>query len=143
MMRNFILSAATCLLFMGTGIAQEKDELPQSARDFIAQNFSGTTITEIDKNDAWYNLDKSEMYEVELADGTELDFDRDGKLTEIESENKIPDEALPRGIVSYVTSNYPDAHITGWEMDDNEQEVQLSGGVELEFTREGEFIKED
>ena len=43
-------------------------------------------------------------------------------------------------IRNYVTENYPTVSIIEWELDDDEQEVELSNEVELVFDLEGEFL---
>ncbi len=142
-MKKIVMTGVIATFFMGAGFAQEMNELPRNASDFIKQHFSTAQVEEVESNDKWYNINKKEMYEVELSDGTEIDFDRDGNVTEIESETMIPEAALPQSIVSYVKANYSNANITEWEVSDNEHEIMLSDGTELEFDGNGEFMKED
>ena len=40
-------------------------------------------------------------------------------------------------------ANYPDNFITDWELDDKKQKVKLDNGLELEFNKEGNFLKLD
>ena len=143
-MKKIILTAAVGLFSTGMGFAQENaNDLPKVASDLIAQHFADATIEKAEKNDSWYNFDKNEMYEVHLSNGTKLDFNKEGEITEIDGTEAIPENVLPENIFSYVGENYSGAEIVSWEMDDDEQEVKLSDGTEIEFDAEGNFIKED
>lgn len=145
-MKKTVLSAIFFAAFTGLSFGQvNTDELPQNARDFINENFSSETIDDVEKNDGIKKYFHSEMYEVEFINGIKIDFDKQGEVTEIESEdgNAIPHNVLPGKIGSYIQTNYRDAQIVGWEKEDKEQEVKLADGTELEFDDSGEFLQED
>ena len=145
-MKKTVLTAIFFAAFTGLSFGQvNTDELPQNARDFINQNFSSETIDDVEKKDGIKKYFNSEMYEVEFINGIKIDFDKEGEVTEIESEdgNAIPHNVLPREIGSYIQSNYRDAQIVGWEKEEKEQEVKLADGTELEFDDSGEFLQED
>lgn len=142
-MKTIVLTALMGVMFSGVSYAQVKDELPQTASDFIGEHFADAPITKAEKNNSWYNFDKNEMYEVELSNGTKLDFNKDGEITEVDGTEAVPQGIIPENIFNYVEENYQDANILSWEMNDDEQEVKLSDGTELEFDAEGNFIKED
>lgn len=131
----------SALLFAQT----DTSVLPQPSQNFITQNFASEQVTKVEKNDSWYNWDKDEMYEVRLGNGIKLDFNKEGEVTEIDSKEgtTIPPEALPEAIRTYLSSNESNAAIVSWEKDDDEQEVQLADGRELEFDANGKFLKED
>ena len=105
--------------------------------------FSSEEISKIEEESGWFEWDKNEMYEVHLSNCTKLDFNKEGEITEIDGTEAIPENVLPENIFSYVGENYSGAEIVSWEMDDDEQEVKLSDGTEIEFDAEGNFIKED
>lgn len=143
-MKRIFLTGIIFVFSLSLSFGQNnQNELPEEAKNFINTHFSNATIEETEKNDSWYNLDKNEMYEVKLSNGTKLDFNREGEVTEIDGDERIPDAALPSPIVAYIEANFSGAHITGWELDNDEQEVELSDGTELEFSLEGQFLKED
>lgn len=135
------------ILFSTTLMLAQTDTsvLPQNSQDLITQNFSGEQIAKVEKNDSWYNWDKDEMYEVRFQNGIKLDFNKEGQLTEVDSKEgtSIPVEILPQAIRTYLESNEGSAEIVSWEKDDDEQEVKLADGRELEFDAEGKFLKED
>lgn len=62
----------------------EGSDLPVEAKSFIKKHFDGKTIVKYEKK-FWSN-----SYELELSDGTDLDFDSKGKCTEVSA----PDHAV-------------------------------------------------
>ena len=46
-------------------------------------------------------------------------------------------------IFEYVKVNYPNNFITGWEMDEGKQEVELNNSVDLEFDMNNVFLQND
>lgn len=62
----------------------ESSGLPVAAKSFIKKHFEGKTIVKYEKK-FWSN-----SYELELSDGTDLDFDSQGKCTEV----SVPDRGV-------------------------------------------------
>lgn len=109
------------------------NSLPQSIIDHIATNFSGRTIV-------WAEIDDDE-YEVYLSDGTEVYFDRRGRFLEVDRDRDAINPAnLPQNILSYISTNFPNATIIKAELDDNFYEVELNNGMELYFDAQGNFL---
>lgn len=46
-------------------------------------------------------------------------------------------------IRDYVSTNYPSQVITGWDLQGNEQDIELSNDVELVFDLDGNFVRVD
>lgn len=143
-MKKVIVSAVFSLSSIGIFAQADSNTLPSTAQDFILQYFASVSIDEVKETSKW-KIWEDDKYEVKLSNGIELDFDENGNIKEIESENNevIPLEALPSNIVSYLESNYPYATVIGWERQKNEQEVELADGTDLEFDGEGNFRKND
>jgi hypothetical protein len=157
-MKKLILSSMALLFSVSVAFAQDNgkkaekhkkakmdlQELPQEVQDFVSQHFEGVKIRSAEREKDMLNFGNGELYEVVLANGVKLDFNKAGAVTEIESKDnaKIPEGALPSNIYSYVEENY-DAHIVNWEVDSDDQEVELSDGTDLEFDPNGEFMRED
>lgn len=75
--------------------SQNYSSLPKSARSFIEKHFKGITVT---KCEQYFAKNK---YEVELANGVDIDFDNAGKVIEIDA----PDNnVLPKTVVKDVLS---------------------------------------
>lgn len=144
-MKKLILSLGF-LAFAGFSYGQASiKELPQTAQDFINENYSSETVEEVDKKGRIERIYSDEMYEVEFTNGTTIDFDKNGEVTEIESDNgqEIPQSALPSAIANYIKSNYGNTTVTNWEKEKDKQEVELADGTELEFDASGKFIRID
>ncbi|MBI6116254.1 PepSY-like domain-containing protein [Salegentibacter maritimus] len=117
--------------------------LPQNILDFISDNFPGLGIDEAE-------LENNGNYEIELDNDIELIFDGEGNFLgqakdenedeEGEDEEDINPGELPQIIQDYITENYPDNIIIEAEVDEDEYEVTLNNGVELEFDLEGNLL---
>ncbi len=145
-MKKVNVMATGILMFLSVGMFAQNgtDQLPATAQNFISQHFSSISIAEVKENSSreiWEN----EKYDVKLANGVELDFDKNGNILEIDAHNNefIPHAALPSEVVSYLKSNYPDAKVVSWDNQDNGQELELKDGTELEFDKNGKFLKID
>lgn len=157
-MKKLIVSIFVLLFTANLAFAQDKTraekrqaaakmdlkELPQEIQDFVSEHFGDVAVNSAEREVDMLNFGNGEMYEVTLANGIKLDFNEAGAVTEIESKRnaKIPEAALPQEIVSYVKENYQ-ASIVSWESDKNDQEVELSDGMDLDFDPDGKFLKED
>lgn len=115
------------------------DDLPAKASGFITTHYSANAIRQVVKE----RDDLKTEYHVYLDNNTKLDFNREGEIKEIEGTEKIPDSVLPPLVLTYVKTNYPASFIRAWNPDDTNQEVKLSGGVELLFDSNGNFLRVD
>ena len=113
------------------------DDLPANASGFITTHYSGKEILQVVKE-----LDNLKTYyHVYLNNGTKLDFSRQGNIKKVEGTEEIPDTVIPLLVLNYVDTNYPAAFIRGWDLDDTNQEIKLSTDVELEFDKNGNFLR--
>lgn len=118
----------------------ESSELPKAAQDFLQKHFSHTSI-ERAKKDAEHG---EKGYEVKLKDGTEVEFWKDGSYREVDGgKNPIPTAFIPESIKEYVAKNYPNEKITHIDYGHKDLDVDLTNGIDLEFTKEGKFLKAD
>lgn len=143
-MKKVIVSAFLGMFSFGLFAQASTGTLPGTARDFIKQHFSSVNVAGVEENSNW-KIWEDEKYEVKLSNGIELDFDENGNILEIDTQNNetIPMSALPSKIASYLEANHANAKVTGWEKQDEEQEVELADGTEVEFDIEGNFRKLD
>jgi len=120
-------------------------DLPQTIIDYLAENYPGVDIDEVEYDDDGY-------YEVELDNGVELYFDEDGNLIGMDDddeedegdEEEIDPADLPQTIIDYLAENYPGVDIDEVEYDDDGYyEVELDNGVELYFDEDGNLIGMD
>ncbi|UPT71425.1 MAG: PepSY-like domain-containing protein [Flavobacterium sp. JAD_PAG50586_2] len=118
----------------------EVSDLPPASINFIREYFPNTTVEKA-KKDAEHG---EKGFEVILSDGTELEFWKDGKYREVDGKKKpIPTGFIDRKIVDYVTKNYPNNKITHIDYGHKDVDVDLTDKIDLEFTKEGTFIKGD
>ena len=115
----------------------QSDDLPANASGFITTHYSGKQILQVVKE-----LDNLKTYyHVYLNNGTKLDFSRQGNIKKVEGTEEIPDTVIPLLILNYVNTNYTAAFIRGWDIDDTNQEIKLSTDIELEFDKNGNFLR--
>lgn len=135
------LFAGAFFLISLSAAAQKKitvAELPAGASEFLANHFSGIAVDIVKKD--WEHGEKG--YEVILADNTEVEFWKDGKFREVDGRGKpIPTDYIDPKIVDYVKKNYPGKQITHIDYGHKDVDVDLTGKIDLEFTKDGNFLK--
>lgn len=133
---------------LGIGMASARDrvttdanELPQAARTFIKKHFAKTAINHIKIDD---NIFSGDEYDVVLDNGSEIDFDSKGDWKDIDcGRNGVPASVVLPAISNYVKSNYKNARIESISKKHNKYEVELTNGLDLEFSRSGAFMRVD
>ena len=78
----------------------------------------------------------SRSYDVVLQNGTKLEFDKKGNLTEVDCKQDIvPAQLIPQAIRNYLKDNYAGQSVKKIEMNKNEYEVELVNGLDLTFNK--------
>ena len=86
----------------------------------------------------------SRSYDVVLQNGTKLEFDKKGNLTEIDCKQGIvPVQLIPQAIKNYLKDNYAGQSVKKIEMNKNEYEVELTNGLDLTFNKHFQLIDID
>ncbi|OYP39440.1 hypothetical protein CIK90_03625 [Prevotella sp. P5-126] len=86
----------------------------------------------------------SRSYDVVLQNGTKLEFDKKGNLTEINCKQGIvPALLIPQTIKNYLKDNYAGQSVKKIEMNKNEYEVELTNGLDLTFNKNFQLIDID
>lgn len=142
-----ILTILTALL-IGISLASAKDrvtsnvnELPTAARNTLKTHFKNIAVNHIKIDEGLFGVDD---YDVVLENGTEIEFNSDGKLKDVDAGiNAVPETLILKPIVTYIKSNYKNVKIVGYEVKRNGYEVELSNGIEVKFDRNGMFRSED
>ncbi len=115
-------------------------DLPVSAQSLLHRHFKGNEIKSI-KKESSFGID---TFEVQLTDGTELEFNSRTGWTEIDcKEQNLPTELLPAAILEYVNKNYPNAPVRKIERQKTGFEIELSNEVEIKFDKEFEVTDID
>lgn len=140
-MKKIILTGLLGVFAFGVSNAQSILDLPKNAQGVLNEHYKDWKVerVNIDRDQD----DRDEMYEVRYENGTKIDFNDKGEITEIKGNKEIPAELLPMSIRDYVNKKFPEQKVTEWEWDDNEHEVELSDGTELEFDKNGKFLEEN
>lgn len=114
----------------------QASELPQKAQQFINTYFADCTVLRCEKD--------GHEYEVFFQNGFEVEFDRNGDWEDVDCKNSaVPQGIVPEAIVNYVTENYPTNFIVEISCDRHGYDVELNNGLELEFDKNGGFIRID
>ena len=139
----FILVVTMCV---GVSAARDRvttdvNVLPQTAQTFIKKHFGNAGINHIKVDDNFIGGDE---YDVVLNNGAEVDFDSKGDWKEVECGRAgVPASIVLPEIAKYLARNYKGAKISSVSKKRNKYEVELTNGLDLEFTRSGAFLRLD
>ena len=114
--------------------------LPAKAQALLTKHFSNqkVVLATIESNVIGKN------YDVVLKNGTKLEFDKKGNLTEIDcKQGTVPTQLIPQAIKNYLKANYARQSVKKIEMDKNEYEVELTNGLDLTFNKHFQLIDID
>lgn len=120
-----------------------RDRLPANARTFIDYHFGYYSVADIEREDG--------RYEVELKDGTELEFGRHGKCRKIKAGKRkvlawrIVYNLLPRRARTAIARRNLRNKIKSISIEDGEIEVEFRGSrlEEIKFDRNGNILDKD
>lgn len=136
-----LLGIITPLSFAGSKPLQNQSCLPQAAITFINQHFPNESIS-------YVLVDRDvfqRTYEVMFTSGKELEFNRNGTWKEIDTKGSpLPHRILINAITRHhvkefgnqVFARKVERNVWGYEL-------QLSNGLEAQFTKSGRFIRYD
>lgn len=114
--------------------------LPAKAQTLLSQHFNGQKVMLATIETGVIN----KSYDVVLQNGTKLEFDKKGNLTEIDcKQGKVPAKLIPQAIRNYLKKNYPAQAVKKIEMSKNEYEVELANGLDLTFNKHFQLIDID
>ena len=115
-------------------------DLPLKAQTVLSQHFNNQKVNFasiesgiIDKN-----------YDVVLQNGTKLEFDKKGNVTEIDcKQGAVPEKLIPQAINTYLQENYSGQTVRKIEFNKNEYELELSNGIDITFNTHFQVIDLD
>ncbi|KPE51351.1 PepSY-like domain-containing protein [Chryseobacterium indologenes] len=142
------ITGAFMLIFMMVGgftFAQDRainaNQLPKTAKNFLASNFKGVAVGSAIEDRAIYGVDE---YKVYLANGMKVEFDSSGNWKEVDGKHqKLPYGFIPVSIRNYASKNFPNTYIVKIEKERWSYKAELSNGLDLEFDRNGNFRRID
>lgn len=114
--------------------------LPAKAQTLLSQHFNGQKVMLATIESGVV----SRSYDVVLQNGTKLEFDKKGNLTEVDCKQAtVPNQLIPQAIRNYLKKNYPAQAVKKIEMNKNEYEVELANGLDLTFNKHFQLIDID
>ena len=115
-------------------------ELPAKAQTLLSKHFKGQKVMLATIESGVV----SKSYDVVLRNGTKLEFDKKGNLTEIDCKQGImPSQLIPQAIKNYLKENYRGEAVRKIEWNKKEYEVELTNGIDLTFNKHFQLIDID
>lgn len=145
-MKKLLLSLLAIFAVVGTAVGRDRvtrdvNDLPKDAQIMLSRYFPKADVSHI-------KIDKHVFggtdYDVILVNGTEVEFDSDGKWTEIDcGHTSVPDALVLKPIRDYVSKNFKGLDIVKVKIERSKYEIELSNDLDLEFDRSGRFLRID
>lgn len=144
-MKMKVLLLAMVVMFAGVAHAQDKiiavNQLPASAQSFIKDHYVKASVTLVKMEQEFMS---KKTYTVSLSDKVEIEFDSKGNWTEVDADlHAVPAKLVPAAIQSYAKKSFPNNEIVQIEKSARKYKIELTNGVDLEFTDKGEFVRID
>ena len=116
------------------------NELPAKAQTLLSKHFKGQKVMLATIESGVV----SRSYDVVLRNGTKLEFDKKGNLTEIDcKQGFVPSQLIPQPIKNYLKENYRGETVRKIELNKKEYEVELTNGIDLTFNKHFQLIDID
>ena len=116
------------------------NELPAKAQTLLSKHFKGQKVMLATIESGVV----SRSYDVVLRNGTKLELDKKGNLTEIDCKQGIvPSQLIPQPIKNYLKENYRGEAVRKIEWNKKEYEVELTNGIDLTFNKHFQLIDID
>ena len=113
------------------------NELPAKAQTLLSKHFKGQKVMLATIESGVV----SRSYDVVLRNGTKLEFDKKGNLTEIDcKQGFVPSQLIPQPIKNYLKENYRGEAVRKIELNKKEYEVELTNGLDLTFNKHFQLI---
>ena len=114
--------------------------LPQQARNFITAHFPDVEVVRSLADKDLISLE----YEVTLANGFSVEFDRKGRWKEVDGNGQtVPDAIIPPAVLETVRREFPRNVIIEISLDNGLYEVTLDNGLEFDIEGSGKMVRID
>lgn len=137
-MRKLLTVVFIMFLFGVSAVKADKDyvitkeQLPKKALNFVNTHFAFAKISYVKEEREFF----SRNYEVVFADGSKVEFVRNGEWIDIDCRyTEVPGSVVPKSIDSYIKEHFPDVKILRIERERNGYEVKLANKLELDFDK--------
>ena len=116
------------------------NQMPKTSQQFVNKYFGVKQVGSTILDDDYF----SKEYKVYLNNGTKVEFEGNGSWKEIDGNHTaIPTGFIPAKITNYVKRSFPNTMITKIEKDRNSIDIELNNGLDVEFDRNGNFVRID
>ena len=130
---SMVMQSVTCL---AGDMVIPAGQLPAAAQTFVKKNFPNTAISYVTKEMEFMGA----TYEARLADGTEIEFDRNGNWDKVDCEHHaVPAALVPAAIAQFVKANHAGASIVKIDKERYGYKIELSNDLDLRFNRKCQF----
>lgn len=122
-------------------VYRDAKALPAQAQETLRKAFPKSEVNRVKVDE---NMFGYRDYEVVLADGVEIEFDKDGDWTEVDCGHRaVPELFVIAPIRQFVKANHGKAVVVKVDKDRKSYDLELSDGTELKFDRAGKFLRYD
>lgn len=142
-----LMTLLICMLTMSMTVRADDDrpvrfdQLPEKAQTCVKKYFAGEKVALAKMEKDFFD----KKYEVIFADGSKVEFYKDGVWKEVDCKySVVPGALIPDGILRYVKATYPGEKVVKIEKEDRGRyEVKLASGLKLEFDKKFNLIDID
>ena len=118
-----------------------REELPEKAQMFIDEHFANVDILYAK---AERDMGVITSYDVVMEGDVKIEFNRSGEWESVDcNRGRVPDSVLPKAVLDYVTKKFAKAYVVEIERDMMGYDVKLSNDLDLEFDKNGKFLRVD
>lgn len=118
-----------------------REELPEQAQMFLTKHFENADVLYAK---AERDMGVVTSYDVVLDGNVKVEFNRSGEWTSVDCERgQVPDSLLPQGVLDYVKKKFAKAYVVEIERGRMGYEVKLSNDLDLDFDKNGKFLRVD
>ncbi len=145
MRKLFLFLIVTILAIMPIMADNDKmitrEELPEKAQMFLTKHFDGVEVLYAK---AERDMGVITSYDVVLSGNVKVEFNRSGEWTNVDCEHsQVPNSILPQGVLDYVSTKFAKAYVVEIERGLMGYDVKLSNDLDLDFDKNGKFLRVD
>jgi hypothetical protein len=145
-MKRIFLSLVIAMLAVMPMLADNdkmitREELPEKAQMFLTKHFDGVEVLYAK---AERDMGVITSYDVVLEGNVKVEFNRSGEWISVDCERgQVPDSVLPQGVLDYVSNKFAKAYVVEIERGLMGYDVKLSNDLDLDFDKNGKFLRVD
>ena len=145
-MKKLFLSLVVAMLVIMPIMADNdkiitREELPEKAQIFLTKHFADVEVLYAK---AERDMGVITSYDVVLDGNVKVEFNRSGEWINVDCEHsQVPNSVLPQGVLDYVSSKFAKAYVVEIERGLMGYDVKLSNDLDLDFDKNGKFLRVD